>query len=78
MKKHYSGATYNLTQEDMNWLIQQLESFESENKHMSIKLELAIAALEQINQEELNSQRPGGGYSKSAKISYDALEKLKD
>lgn len=78
MKKHYLGATYSLTQEDMNWLIQQLESFESEHKHLSMKLELAIKALEQINQEELSSQRPGGGYSKSASISYEDLKKLKE
>lgn len=31
-------------------------------------------ALVQINQEELNNQRPGGGYSKSARISYNALK----
>lgn len=31
-------------------------------------------ALQLINQEELNNQRPGGGYSKSARISYDALK----
>jgi hypothetical protein len=34
-------------------------------------------ALKQINDEELNSQRPGGGYSKSAALSYEALEKVK-
>ncbi len=33
------------------------------------------AALELINKEELNAQRPGGSYSKSAKISYDVLKK---
>lgn len=31
-------------------------------------------ALIEINQEELNNQRPGGGYSKSARISYNALK----
>lgn len=35
-------------------------------------------ALEEINKEELNSQRPGGGYSKSASISYEALQLLKE
>lgn len=34
-------------------------------------------ALEQINKEEINSMRPGGGYSKSARISYEALEKYR-
>ena len=29
-----------------------------------------------INDEELNSQRPGGTYSKSARLSYEALTKL--
>jgi hypothetical protein len=33
------------------------------------------AALELINKEELNAQRPGGSYSRSAKISYDVLSK---
>lgn len=30
-------------------------------------------ALTDINRVELNSQRPGGGHSQSARISYDAL-----
>lgn len=38
--------------------------------------------LELINQEELNGQRPGGYYSKSATLSYEALldydSKIKD
>jgi len=32
-------------------------------------------ALKEINREELSSQRPGGGYSRSATISYNALAK---
>lgn len=31
--------------------------------------------LEQINKEELNNQRPGGGYSRSATLSYEILKK---
>ena len=34
-------------------------------------------ALEKINQNELNSMRPGGGHSNSAKISYETLKKWK-
>lgn len=32
-----------------------------------------VEALKKINREELNSQRPGGGYSRSATLSYEAL-----
>ena len=38
------------------------------------EIERLKTALKQINQEELNSQRPGGEYSKSAVISYKALK----
>lgn len=38
--------------------------------------ELATS-LERINKEEINSMRPGGGYSNSARISYEALEKYR-
>lgn len=38
--------------------------------------ELATS-LERINKEEINSIRPGGGYSNSARISYEALEKYR-
>lgn len=37
----------------------------------------ALKALEEINREELNSQRPGGEHSKSARISFEALTKIK-
>jgi hypothetical protein len=36
-------------------------------------LDIAIKALKEINIVELNSQRPGGRYSLSARISYQAL-----
>jgi hypothetical protein len=44
-----------------------------------IKMQLsdAVMALEEVNRTELNNQRPGGGYSPSAIISYNALQKLK-
>lgn len=32
-------------------------------------------ALEQINKEELNAQRPGGSYSRAATLSYEILKK---
>lgn len=41
------------------------------------KIEDYEKALQQINDEELRSQRPGGGYSKSAIISYNVLQKHK-
>lgn len=34
-----------------------------------------IEALKEINRQELSSQRPGGGYSPAARISYEALAK---
>lgn len=39
-------------------------------------LDVAIEALKKINETELNSQRPGGGYSTSARISYETLARL--
>jgi hypothetical protein len=45
--------------------------------YVNHKLSLAITALEEINREEIRSQRPGGGHSRSATISYEALEKIK-
>lgn len=36
-----------------------------------------IKALEDIKKEELRNQRPGGGYSWSATLSYIALEQAK-
>lgn len=33
-----------------------------------------VEALKKINAEELNSQRPGGGHSVSARLSYQALK----
>lgn len=40
------------------------------------KLEIAVKALKDIESEEINSQRPGGGYSKSAIISYKAIKEI--
>lgn len=44
---------------------------------MERKLSTAIQALNEINRKELNSQRPGGGYSESATLSYNALSVIK-
>jgi hypothetical protein len=49
----------------------------SQIRKLKEQLEIAIKALEQVNQEELSSQRPGEGYSKSARISYEALVKAR-
>lgn len=38
-----------------------------------IRIQKLRQALKDINKEELKSQRPGGEYSKSARISYEAL-----
>lgn len=40
------------------------------------KLLICIETLEKINENELNSQRPGGSYSAAARLSYEALEKI--
>jgi hypothetical protein len=40
-------------------------------------MEEMAKSLEQINKEEINSMRPGGGFSMSARISYEALEKYR-
>lgn len=50
---------------------------ETELSDLKTKLAIAIEALEKVNKEELNSQRPGGGHSKSATISYEALNKIR-
>ena len=68
MKKHYIGAVYEVNQANMQNLVLQLDEANE-------KIKLLEKALEEINREELSSQRPGGGYSKSAKISYEALIK---
>lgn len=39
-------------------------------------IDILIKALRDINKNELNIQRPGGGLSLSAKISYSALRKI--
>jgi len=38
-----------------------------------LRIQKLRQALKDINKEELRSQRPGGEYSKSARISYEAL-----
>lgn len=49
------------------------------SERMSLKADLAtcVVALEKINEEELRSQRPGGGHSRSAMISYETLKKIR-
>lgn len=47
-----------------------------ENSKLKEQLEIARQGLRDINQEELNSQRPGGGYSRSATISFETLAKI--
>lgn len=46
------------------------------DKKLQQKLDIAKKALEEINKEELNTQRPGGYYSKSAQISFKALKQI--
>jgi hypothetical protein len=46
-------------------------------KAVSEREKKLVEALEKINSEELSSQRPGGGFSMSARISYEALEKYR-
>lgn len=50
---------------------------EQENAKLKEKIEKLQTALQKINKEELNSQRLGGEYSKSAKISFEALKSIK-
>lgn len=38
---------------------------------------MLVEALEKVNREEVNSMRPGGYYSKSATISFDALAEIR-
>jgi len=51
--------------------------FDAAIKAVSDREKKLVEALEKINREELNSQRPGGGYSNSAKISYEALKEFR-
>ena len=39
--------------------------------------EKLVKALEEINRYELSAQRPGGGHSRSATISYEVLQDIK-
>ena len=43
---------------------------------MTKALQVAREALKAINKEELDNQRPGGGYSKSASLSYETLTEI--
>lgn len=40
------------------------------------KLDIAVNRFKEINNEELSNQRPGGGYSKSAIISFKAIKEI--
>jgi hypothetical protein len=48
--------------------------FDCAHDLMAFNYMAMVNALKQINQEELNSQRPGGGHSRSATLSYEALK----
>jgi uncharacterized coiled-coil protein SlyX len=50
--------------------------YKNEIMKLQEKLTIVVDALKKINKEELNSQRPGGSHSVSARISYDTLKKL--
>ena len=41
--------------------------------YQQAKIDKLAEALKEINKEELSSQRPGGGYSRSAILSYETL-----
>jgi outer membrane PBP1 activator LpoA protein len=47
-----------------------------EISELKSKLDFAILTLRKINAYELNSQRPGGGRSVSATLSFEGLQKL--
>jgi phosphate uptake regulator len=47
------------------------------NKRFQIKIILATRALTEIIKEETNNQRPGGSYSRSYLLAYNAMEKQK-
>lgn len=49
----------------------------SRNEIIEQCLRLSIKALEDINKVELSNQRPGGYYTESAAISYNALKEIK-
>ena len=45
-------------------------------KALEKKLEIATIRFKEINNEEISNQRPGGGYSKSAIISFKAIKEI--
>jgi hypothetical protein len=62
--------------ETYSGLIEDYEDYNDEMELLRKKLSLALWALKKINEEELNSQRPGGGYSSVAKLSYNVINKI--
>ena len=60
-----------------NWGPDFAAGWDAAIKAVSDREKKLVEALEKINREELNSQRPGGGYSNSAKISYEALKEFR-
>lgn len=54
----------------------ELEQAEAKIKSLEEKLRVAKDALKKVNQSELNSMRHGGGFSESARISYQALKEI--
>lgn len=63
--------------ESCSFYMSEIEAFKNGWDACANEYELRIEklrqALKDINKEELRSQRPGGEYSKSARISYEAL-----
>jgi len=51
-----------------------IRGFDYAHDLMAFNYMAMINALKQINKEELNNQRPGGGHSISATLSYEALK----
>lgn len=72
------NMTLDKTLETLKNIFKKYDELFKTNQELNLKYKKAIAALEEINKEELNSQRPGGGYSRSAKISYNAFKDIKE
>jgi len=58
-------------------LLVRVDKLIKQNEKLKYQLKIAKSYLEKINTEELNSQRPGGGYSRSASLSFNALREIK-
>ncbi len=54
----------------------KLASITDENIDLRNQIYGLLEVLKQINKDEINSMRPGGSPSKSARISYEALKKF--